>query len=152
MPDETWDGTGIAGMLVKTEDERRYTLCLAYPVNRPDAAIAADGYRDFAGRDAVREAAHNYIRKSRKVGAWHADGTDGAGEVVESYLAPYDGAMTAVDGSKQIIKEGDWMLGIIWEPDTWALIKQGLITGVSMQGSAVRRVPSAETVANLRSA
>lgn len=149
---EQWDGTGVAGAVLKTEDERRYTLTVAYPANKADTAVAADGYRDFAGPQAVEDACWSYTTKSRQVGLWHADGTDGAGDVVESYIyrGP-DWTVQAADGSEQVIKAGDWLLGIRWSEQTWPLVKQGLIGGVSMQGSATRRVPSAEAVEQLRS-
>jgi hypothetical protein len=51
----------------------------------------------------------------------------------------------------QIIKAGDWLLGMVLEPDTWALYKSGKIGGVSPQGSAKRRVPTAEALSELRS-
>src|SRR5260370_41666605 len=81
-----WDGPGVAGRLVKAEAAKRFTLCVAYPALRPDAQIAADGFRDVASKDAVEEAAHNYLLKHRKVGLWHApgDATVGSGDVVES--------------------------------------------------------------------
>lgn len=149
---EQWDGTGVAGAVLKTEDERRYTLTVAYPANKADASVAADGYRDFAGPQAVEDACWAYTTKSRQVGLWHADGTDGAGDVVESYIyrGP-DWEIEAADGSTQVVKAGDWLLGIRWSEQTWPLVKQGLIGGVSMQGTASRRVPSAEAVEQLRS-
>jgi hypothetical protein len=147
-----WKGEGVAGLVAKTEDERRYTLTVAYPANRADTAVAADGYRDFAGTDAVEEAAWNYLVKSPQVGLWHADGTEGAGAVVESYIyrGP-DWPLTAADGTEQVVKAGDWLLGIQWSEQTWALVKQRLIGGVSMQGTATRRTPTTEALENLRS-
>lgn len=148
---DAWDGTGIAGVLVKAVDERRFTLVVGYPALRADSAQAADGFRDFAGPEAVEDAAWSYLQKSPQVGLWHSQGTDGAGVVTESYIyrGP-DWRMTAADGSEQLIKAGDWLLGIVWNPETWELIKSGKIRGVSMQGSAVRRQPSPEALASLR--
>lgn len=149
---DTWDGTGIAGRVVKAEDERRYTLTVAYPADKPDAAVAADGYRDFASKAAVEDAAWSYLAKSPEVGLWHADGTDGAGRVVESYVyrGP-DWTVKAADGTEHTITAGDWLLGIQWGAQAWEDVKAGRIGGVSMQGRAERRVPTAEAVANLRS-
>jgi len=50
-----------------------------------------------------------------------------------------------------LVKSGDWLVGIRWTEDTWRLIKEGRIGGVSMQGKAVRRTPDPATVADLRS-
>lgn len=149
---EQWDGTGVAGVLVKSVEEKRYTLCCAYPSNKPDVGVSKDGHIDFASADAVEEAAFNYMVKCRSVGAWHAAGTDGAGTVVESYIyrGP-DWEIAAGDGSEHVIKAGDWMLGVRWDEPTWALIKAGHIGGVSPQGTAQRRAADASTIAGLRS-
>jgi hypothetical protein len=144
----TWDGESVAGVLVKASDERRYTLTVAYPADRADVATAADGHRDFASKQAVEEAAWNYLLKSPNVGLWHADGTDGAGAVVESYV--YRGPDWDVEGSGYTVKSGDWMLGIQWTPDAWEMVKAGKIGGVSMQGSAKRRTPTADAITALR--
>jgi hypothetical protein len=147
------DGTAdVAGMVVKAQDELRYTLTVAYPADKPDASVAADGFRDFASKSAVRDAAWNYLTKSRQVGLRHEDGTEGAGEVVESFLWPGDDwTVKAADGTEHVIKQGDWLVGIVWSPQAWAMVKSGEIGGVSMQGRAVRRTPTAEAVASLRS-
>lgn len=144
----TWDGESVAGVLVKASDERRYTLTVAYPADRADVAVAADGHRDFASKAAIEEAAWNYLRKGGKIGLDHADGTEDAGERVESYIWPGD---DWVSPSGYVVKNGDWMLGIVWTPEAWELVKAGKIGGVSMQGSAQRRKATAEAIAALRS-
>lgn len=147
IPDDVLEGT-----VVKSEEEQRYTLTVAYPANKPDVAVAQDGHIDFAGLAAVEKAAWSYLRKSPNVGLYHKTGTDGSGEVCESYIyrGP-DWTIKAQDGSEQVIKAGDWLMGIIWSEDSWPLVKQGLIGGVSPQGRAKRRIPTADDVANLRS-
>ena len=145
------EADGVAGMVVKSADEQRYTLTVAYPANKPDVAVAQDGFRDFASAAAVEKAAWSYLRKSPNVGLWHKGGTDGSGEVCESYIyrGP-DWTVQASDGSQQVIKSGDWLMGIIWSEDSWPLVKQGLIGGVSPQGRARRAIPSPDVVAGLR--
>jgi hypothetical protein len=142
-----WDGDGLAGVLVKASDERRYILAVAYPADRADVAVAQDGHRDFASKQAVEDAAWNYLRKRGSVGLWHADGTEGAGEVVESFIWPGDDWAT---GSGYVVKKGDWLVGIVWDDISWEMVKAGMIGGVSMQGSARRRTPTAEAIAALR--
>lgn len=152
MAEALTEGGGIAGLVVKSETPRRYTLTVAYPADKPDASVAADGFKDFAGKGAVEDAAWSYLTKSPAVGLWHADGTDGAGQVVESYIyrGP-DWTVKAADGSEHTVKAGDWLLGIVWSPEAWAQVESGDIGGVSMQGRAMRRTPTAEAVASLRS-
>ena len=142
---------GLAGVVVKSTEEQRYTLTVAYPANKPDVSVAQDGFRDFADAVAVEKAAWSYLRTSPNIGLWHENGTDGAGEVCESYIyrGP-DWLIKAADGSEQLIKAGDWLMGIIWSEASWPLVKQGLIGGVSPQGRAKRRMPDAAAVANLR--
>lgn len=131
----------------KSSEERRYTLGVAYPANRPDVGKAADGFRDFASERVLEDAAWSYLRKGARVGLDHADGTEGAGTVVESYI--YRGPDWPQDGG-YVVKAGDWLVGIVWSPQTWAEIKSGHRKGLSPQGAARRRIPSPEALANLR--
>jgi hypothetical protein len=148
----TWDGESVRGIVVKSEDERRYTLNVAYPADKADTAVAADGHLDFASKSAVEDAAWGYMLNYRDVGLHHADGTGGAGQLVESYIyrGP-DWVIKAADGSEVVIKAGDWLMGTVWPPDTWEDWKAGKFGGMSPQGSARRRKPGAEAVAALRS-
>jgi Putative phage serine protease XkdF len=144
-------GPVAAAQVVKTAGEKRYTLCVVYPVNKADVAVAADGWRDFAGPDAIEDAAWSYLRKGGQVGLWHLDGTEGAGQVVESYIhRSGDWVIKAADGSTQTVHDGDWLAGIQWDEPGWQLIKQGKLTGLSMQGVATRRMPTPEALAGLR--
>jgi hypothetical protein len=142
-----WDGESMTGVIAKASDELQYTLVCVYPADKADVAVAADGHRDFASKGAVREAAWNFLRKGGNVGLAHADGTDGAGTIVESFLWPGDDWATK---SGYVVKGGDWMAGIVWDDPAWELVKAGKIGGVSMQGSAKRRTPTAEAIAALR--
>jgi len=147
-----WDGSTVAGPVVKAAPHRRYTLQVAYPVNKADAVVAADGHRDFTGPEALEDAAWSFLTKSPKVGLHHAPGTDGAGRVVESYIyrGP-DWVIKAADGSEQTVTAGDWLCGIVWDHQSWDMVLSKRINGVSMQGSARRRKPTREALAQLRS-
>lgn len=149
---EEWDGDSIAARLVKAAPERRFTLAVAYPSMRVDAGVAADGAQDFASPEAVEDAAWSYLRKGGGVGIGHRQGTDNAGTCVESYV--FRGSdpwvLKAADGTTQTVYPGDWLIGIVWSPQAWELIKSGHLSGVSMQGTASRRKPSPEALAALR--
>jgi hypothetical protein len=147
---KTWDGETVKGVVVKSDDERQYTLQVAYPADSADVAKARDGFQDFASAEAVEKAAWSYMENARNVGLMHAEGTDGAGTVVESYVyrGP-DWAVKAADSSDQLIKSGDWLIGIRWGDDAWNMIKSGEIGGVSMQGAAKRRTPNPADVARV---
>jgi Putative phage serine protease XkdF len=146
-----WNGEYAVGHVVKEVAEQRYTLTVAYPVNKPDVGIARDGHKDFAGPEAIEKAAWSYLRESPKVGQWHEDGTEGVGDVVESYIWRFpDQVIKAADGSDYTITRGDWLLGVVWNEEAWNLFKSGEAKGVSMQGKATRRTPSPLDLANLR--
>jgi hypothetical protein len=148
---KTWDGETVKGIVVKSDDERRYTLTVAYPADSPDVGVARDGFQDFASGEAVEKAAWSFMRNGGKIGAFHMDGTEGFGDLVESYVyrGP-DWPVAAADGSTQVVKAGDWLIGTIWTPDAWNLFKSGEAGGVSMQGAATRRTPSPADVARVR--
>jgi site-specific DNA-adenine methylase/SAM-dependent methyltransferase len=116
--------------VVKQEEERRYTLGIAYPAEKVDA------HGDYTTPQELEEAAWTYLKKVQEgrasVGLMHQSGTSGAGTVVESYI--YRGPDWEVNG--QVVKAGDWLLGVIWNEKAWELIKKGYITGYSIQGLA----------------
>jgi hypothetical protein len=132
--------------VVKASAEARYTLGVAYPANRPDVGVAADGFQDFAGTDVLEKAAWSFMQKGGAIGLHHADGTEGHGTVVESYV--YRGPDWDHDG--YTVKSGDWLIGVVWDDETWPLVKSGRIRGFSPQGAARRRAPTPEALANLR--
>lgn len=140
----TWDGETTKQALLKSVDEKRYTLSVGYPADLADAAVARDGHRDFASADAVEKAAWSYLDTAREVGLRHSDGTEGHGRVVESYLAPVD-----MDFGGQKVLKGDWLVGIQWDQETWDDIKAGRINGTSMQGRAARRTPNPADLARV---
>lgn len=141
-----------AGLVLKSDDEKRYLLTVAYPAMKVDAYKGKDQRRDFASAPVVEEAAWNFLRKGAKVGLFHKAGHEDAAEVVESYIWRADPwLIKAANGTEQTIMEGDWLVGLVLSEDTWALYKSGDIGGVSPQGRAKRKVPDAATLAKLRS-
>lgn len=147
-PVQKWDGR-VAGVLLKSVDERRYTLTMGYPANSPDAGIARDGHMDFASPEEIEKAAWGFIQNP-EVGLFHEDGTEGAGRIVESYIyrGP-DWTVQAANGSSQVIKAGDWLIGTVWNEQAWTDIKTGKIAGTSMQGKAARRTPTPADLAKV---
>lgn len=110
--------------LAKADDAQRYTLGVAYPADE------IDSHGDFASAEDVEKAAWQYLTKARGVGLMHKSGTDGAGVVVESYI--YRGPDWTVDD--QIVKAGDWLLGVVWDEASWQEIQTGRLRGYSIQG------------------
>lgn len=136
----------------KAAEESRVTVGLAYPHSRADKGVASDGHIDFASPVAIQNACWAFTSKSRSIGLNHQNGTEGHGEVVESGLhrGP-DWIVKSENGSETVIVEGDWVMAVRWDPQTWELIKSKRLNGFSPQGRAKRGTPTPESLANLRS-
>jgi hypothetical protein len=117
--------------------EQRYVLGVAYQAG-PDPRIqrGADGGRDYFTAAELEKAAWSFLKNGPVVGLFHADGTEGHAQVVESYIWRTDPWI--VDG-ETVAKSGDWMIGAILDETAWQLYKQGKVTGWSPQGTATRR-------------
>ena len=141
----------VAVNVIKAEDERRYSLGLAYPAMQVDKAVAQDGHRDFVSAEAWEKTAWEFL-KGGGVNMFHKSGTDGHAEVVESYIwqGPDWSFVSPVDGDSYEVKKGDWMLGCVWDAEGWQLVKAGLINGWSPEGGARRTTPSPERLKQLR--
>jgi hypothetical protein len=141
----------VAVNVIKAQDERRYTLGLAYPAMVVDKGVAQDGHRDFVSAEALEKTAWEFL-KSGGVNMFHQNGTDGHADIVESYIyrGP-DWAFTSpVDGEEYAVKAGDWMLGAVWDEEGWTAVKAGLVNGWSPEGGASRTTPTPERLAQLR--
>lgn len=127
-------------------DPQRYVLGIAYQAG-PDPKIrkGADGGRDFFTPEELESAAWYFAKSQHEVGIQHADGTEGAAEVTESYIyrGP-DWPITNVAGETVIVKAGDWLIGAILDPVSWRMYQDGLLTGFSPQGSGRRVTPVAK--------
>ena len=142
------------GPVIKADAPDRYLLNVVYPAMQLEKAGGRDGYRDFAGERAIEVAAWRFMMKGAKLGMWHQDGHDHCADVVESYIYRNPDPWIIKDEYGDIVQEvckGDWCMGTILQPQTWALYEAGAIGGVSPQGVAARRYPSPERLAELRS-
>lgn len=142
----------ISGAVIKSNDEQRYVLMVAYPSMKADKGIAQDGFRDFGSAPVVEAACFNFMRKGCKLGMWHKQGYEDCGEVVENYI--YRGPTWVTksdDGTEQVIEPNDWLVGMILTPEVFEMYKAGIIGGASPQGRAKRRIPDSSTLAQLRS-
>lgn len=120
---------------------QRYLLTVAYQPGK-DARIqkGIDGHRDFFTPAELEKAAWSLMLGDKpQVGIYHADGTCGHAQIVESYIyrGP-DWTLTAVDGSTQVIKSGYWLTGLLCDEIAWGMYERGEVAGVSPQGAARR--------------
>ena len=148
-----WSPDVAASLVVKAMPEQRFTLGVAYPAWRADKGRALDGKRDYAPADVVEKTAWDWMAKSRRIGLHHGDyigspkGADeGHATVVESYI--YRGPDW--DLGDQLVKSGDWLLGLLWDTSGWDLVKRRLVDGMSVFGRATRVTPTVERLALLR--
>lgn len=131
--------------LVKAASEQRYVLGVGYWAGpRDQIGTGADGGRDFISAVELEKSAWGYIKKGSRVGLFHAEHTEGHADVVESYIyrGP-DWHIIDTTGRTQVIKAGDWLVGMILDPIAWDLYKTGQLDGLSPQGRARRRQPGA---------
>jgi hypothetical protein len=120
--------------------EQRYVLGVAYQAG-PDPRIAkgADGHRDYISAVELEKAAWSFLASGQpEIGLFHADGTTGHAQVVESYV--YRGPDWDL-GDGVIVKAGDWLVGAVLDEPAWSLVKSGRVTGWSPQGGGRRRTP-----------
>lgn len=111
---------------------QRYTLGLVYAPGDP---TSADAHGDYSTAEELERAAWRFARKGLAAsGIQHKSGTQGRGDVVESYI--YRGPDWVI--GDQIVKAGSWLMGCIWDEPTWAAIQGGKYTGLSLQGFAAR--------------
>jgi hypothetical protein len=138
--------------VLKASEERRFTLGVAYPANKPDATKAADGHRDFVSAEVLEKTAHEWLHKYRDVNLFHKDGTSGHFTPAESYIWRFPDweIRSPVDNQTYVVKAGDWLLGGYWDEYGWELVKAGLVNGWSPEGTAKRKMPSPERLAQLR--
>lgn len=115
--------------VMKSAEEQHYTLGVSYPANEVDA------HGEYTTPEELEKTAWQYMASHGGIGLQHQDGTLGHGKPVESYI--YRGPDWPI--GDQVIKAGDWMLGVVWDDAAWALIKAGLLTGYSIDGEAYRK-------------
>lgn len=104
----------------------------APPANRRDV----DKQDQWARASTIRKKAYGFLTGDRIIGIGHLDGTEGKGEVVESYI--HDGPPYTVDGphGPETVPTGAWVLAVrVDDDDTWARIEAGDLQGWSEQGS-----------------
>lgn len=122
---------------------QRYLLAVAYQAGKDERiAKGLDGHRDYFTDAELEKAAWSLLQQGHvpEVGLFHADGTVGHAQIVESYVyrGP-DWTLTAVDGSTQVIKSGTWLTGLLCDEVAWRMYETGQVSGVSLQGGARRR-------------
>ncbi|TSI19892.1 hypothetical protein FOT98_08845 [Bacillus sp. HY001] len=111
-------------ILTKTEDEQKLVYGVVYEPG------VADAHNDYMTAAEIEKAAHEFMKESQNIDTQH-DFTAGAGEIVESYIAPAD---FEINGTT--IQKGSWVIATKATDEVWEKIQKGEITGYSMAGTA----------------
>lgn len=111
-------------ILTKSDDAQKLVYGVVY---EPDVE---DAHGDFMKAEEIEKAAHQFLKDARNIDTQH-DFESGAGEVVESYVAPAD-----IEIGSETITKGSWVLVTKATDEIWDSIQKGDITGYSMAGVA----------------
>lgn len=111
-------------LLTKSDDAEQLVYGVVY------APEEVDAHGDFMTASEIEKAAHQFLKDARNVDTQH-NFEAGAGEVVESYVAPAD--ITIGD---ETIAKGSWVLVTKASDEIWEQIQKGEFTGYSMAGTA----------------
>ncbi|EOP60968.1 hypothetical protein IKQ_06199 [Bacillus cereus VDM053] len=121
--------------IIKGEDEdQKLVYGIVYEPGSAEDTSTHDAHGDFMDAEDIERSAHNFIAKYRNIDAQH-DFNAGAGEVVESYVAPVD-----MDINGETITKGTWVLVTKATDEIWKDIKDGKMTGYSLAGIAETEV------------
>lgn len=138
--------------VVKAQDEKRFLLMVGYSPNRMPKR-GADGFVDIASPEVVEKACWRFMVNGAGAGLMHKAGGEKAFKVVENSIYRNDEpwVVTAVDGTQQTIRKGDWLIGVICSPQVYDDFKAGKYGSGSLQGGASRMAARPETLARQRS-
>lgn len=121
--------------IIKGEDEdQKLVYGIVYSPGSAEDSSTHDAHGDFMTAEDIEKSAHNFIAKYRNIDAQH-DFNAGAGEVVESYVAPVD-----MDINGETITKGTWVLVTKATDEIWKDIQDGKMTGYSLAGVAETEV------------
>lgn len=122
--------------LIKQASEERFTLA---PWYIPDKYDAQDEWTDAKE---LQKALWDYVRGGDRTIRLQHDTSIKAGEWVEAMTLPHEWTtpVQKANGGKGAVTypAGTVLLGVVWEPWAWEMVKSGDITGFSIGGSAER--------------
>ncbi len=137
------DDLDLEYTVTKASEEQRYTLGPLYAPERKDA------HGEWTDGDTLQKAVWDYVRESadagRRLNLQHGDlGDVTCGEWVEVMAWPYEHTITVTkageDPREVVMPAGTVYMGVLWDKDTWPLVKSGKLSGLSLGGRAVRVV------------
>ncbi|MED1406508.1 XkdF-like putative serine protease domain-containing protein [Bacillus mycoides] len=111
-------------IITKADDAQKLVYGVVYEPGIEDL------HKDFMTEVEIEKAAHKFMKDAQNIDTQH-DFVPGAGEIVESYIAPAD---LEIDG--EVIQKGSWVIVTKATDEVWEQIQKGNITGYSMAGTA----------------
>jgi hypothetical protein len=145
-------GAQWSGRVVKADAVNRVAVMVAYSCNKMPHR-GADGFKDVVSPETLEKACWRFMENGAAVNLHHEGGYQGDAHIVENsiYRNPVPWVIKATDGTKQVVRKGDWVVAVRFGPEEWDMFEKGLIGGASPEGDC-RRVPARpETLARLRS-
>ncbi len=114
------------------EFPQHVSYAVAYPASNPDHPVG-DAHSDWMRPEELAKTAWRALGKKISVGEMHRPGSDGAGEIIESFISPVAFSMEGPHGREKV-GPGDWVVGIRWSDKVWPKVRDGIYRGLSIQG------------------
>lgn len=115
------------GKIVKTDTDSHYVTGIVYE------PMTEDSQGDYMTEEEIRKAAHWFAKNGDGIDIQHNFEKFEKAEVVENWIAKAD-----FEIGKEKIKKGTWLMTVeITDPDVWAAVEKGEITGFSMSGTGI---------------
>lgn len=93
-----------------------------------------DSQNDIYSEEEIQKTAFRFMEHYQQFGLMHEQIVRTV-RPLESYLAPVD-----FEIEEQKVKKGTWLMRVrVVDPDLWAAVKSGKLTGFSIGGSAIRK-------------
>jgi len=114
--------------ILKRDDEKQIVYGIVY---EPDVV---DAHGDYTDAEEIEKAEHEFLEEYMNISFMHQELINKEARIAECYIAPVDFEWV---GRK--VKKGTWMMAVhILDSQKWSLVKEGKITGFSMEGTASR--------------
>lgn len=115
------------GKIVKTDTDSHYVTGIVYE------PMTEDSQGDYMTEEEIRKAAHWFAKNGDGIDIQHNFEKFEKAEVVENWIAKAD-----FEIGKEKVKKGTWLITVeITDPDVWAAVEKGEITGFSMGGTGI---------------
>lgn len=115
------------GKIVKTDTDSHYVTGIVYE------PMTEDSQGDYMTEEEIRKAAHWFAKNGDGIDIQHNFEKFEKAEVVENWIAKAD-----FEIGKEKVKKGTWLMTVeITDPDVWAAVEKGEITGFSMGGTGI---------------